>query len=833
MKQAYSARYQRIIQAKAGGFMGSGTTASAQNNFLSMEYADSDVFTGTSALRHIAQTHGNIFGEDDVTAGSETELQAAVVGASSDVDLPLAIEQSRFFANLVKRTASGEAPEHLIERLRAFLDENSGQVWENSWVRFELQRLSPYARRIFQEDLKADKADPASPARRDQARFRFTSIEGKTCVRVPVSYLIKLAMADVVGIQEFIPSDIQRTAQRLQKHFLNDNTSPETISFNVTAPCRANGQGLALARESAQRYLLTQLLIAYANERFGLRESGQEALVYCAPHPPQRQKQLNELIPDAFYRELFMSPCLSGWDRGEEKHAYMNLCHQVLSRSQLNAVAKLREAGIITRNLVVLPNMSNISLANNGVHVSLGSKILSAQRRSNSTIYPPATEKLCGDLSIKIQEHFLPLFAGSYSAAPYRIGFEHFHPEKALGFLPHELDFTHLRMLWRRWRKKAELKFCGRSITPFGPEWLDSVLSKTCRLRGDMVPDFRLVDYPLGFLSTAESPGLDGSRNNQDRLAADLDSMGVFDARMSLYQFIKMRRFSDMGFTGFEGRYYSLFGSFKTDMANAVTLQQLITALSFKYMVQGSFSHRHIPDNPQTESERRQIFFARALDLPTFYVRRNTRNRLLLKIMRHTRNMRNSRRYPGYIRIYVKDYCLALLEIIQKDGRDLIEELDCGSMLEDLWHRIEFPEQYASSGRLTRNIVEQCGHNRALDIPAHEFNAAAERYYRTTLRTNHIEEAAELLTPTMEKLQHTLCAGADGPWLDRITAGDTPGRSFTQYARQFKHQHLEGTHLLNMINLVLTSVHADNCNQRTTINDEAEHMGAAPVYRAC
>jgi hypothetical protein len=813
--------------------MGSGISASAQNNIVSLEYADSEVFTGTSALRHIARTHGNIFGENDVTAGSETELQAAVVGTSTNVDLPLAIEQSRFFANLVKRTASGEAPEHLIERLRAFLDENSGQVWENSWVRFELQRLSPYARRIFQEDLKADKADPASPARRDQARFRFTSIEGKICARVPVSYLIKLALADVVGIQELIPSDIRRTAQRLQKHFLNDNTSPETISFNVTAPCRANGQGLALARESAQRYLLTQLLIAYANERFGLRESGQEALVYCAPHPPQRQKQLNELIPDAFYRELFMSPCLSGWDRGEEKHAYMNLCHQVLSRSQLNAVAKLREAGIITRNLVVLPNMSNISLANNGVHVSLGSKILSAQRRSNSTIYPPATEKLCGDLSIKIQEHFLPLFAGSYSAAPYRIGFEHFHPEKALGFLPHELDFTHLRMLWRRWRKKADLKFCGRSITPFGPEWLDSVLSKTCRLRGDIVPDFRLVDYPLGFLSTAESPGLDGSRDNQDRLAADLDSMGVFDARMSLYQFIKMRRFSDMGFAGFEGRYYSLFGSFKTDMAYAVTLQQLITALSFKYMAQGSISHRHIPDNPQTESERRQIFFARALDLPTFYVRRNTRNRLLLKIMRHTRNMRNSRRYPGYIRIYVKDYCIALLEIIQKDGRDLIEELDCSSMLEDLWHRIEFPDQYASSGRLTRNIVDQCGHNRALDIPAPEFNAAAERYYRTTLRTNQIEEATELLTPAMEKLPHTLCSGADGHWLNRITAGDDPGRSFTHYARQFKHQRLEGTHLLNMINLVLTSVHSDNCNQRTTLHDEAEHMGTAPVYRAC
>jgi hypothetical protein len=42
-----------------------------------------------------------------------------------------------------------------------------------------------------------------------------------------------------------------------------------------------------------------------------------------------------------------MGPCLSGWDMGEAQHAYMQLCHQVLSRSQLKTVAKLREAGII------------------------------------------------------------------------------------------------------------------------------------------------------------------------------------------------------------------------------------------------------------------------------------------------------------------------------------------------------------------------------------------------------------------------------------------------------------------------------------------------------
>ncbi|MGD9848763.1 MAG: hypothetical protein AB7T15_06750, partial [Desulfuromonas sp.] len=63
------------------------------------------------------------FGASDTTAGSETELQVAVAGSRQQVDLPLTIEQSRYFANLVKRAASGDAPERQIERLRAFLDE--------------------------------------------------------------------------------------------------------------------------------------------------------------------------------------------------------------------------------------------------------------------------------------------------------------------------------------------------------------------------------------------------------------------------------------------------------------------------------------------------------------------------------------------------------------------------------------------------------------------------------------------------------------------------------------------------------------------------------------
>jgi hypothetical protein len=300
----------------------------------------------------------------------------------------------------------------------------------------------------------------------------------------------------------------------MMEHFLNDNTSPETFSFYPAVLNEDNGYGFAAATETAIRYLLIQLLTIYANDRFRLTKNGQNAMVYFAPHPPVRQKELNDIIPDSFYREIFMSPCLSGWERGEEKYQYMQLCHQVLSRSGLNTISKLREAGITFGHLAYLRNISNVSLANNGTHISLGSRRITSMMRNHASGFGQKEEKYAGDLVIKIMEHFLPLFVGTYSAAPCRIGFQDFHPESALGFLPHELDFTHLRMIWRRWKKKADIRILGWSCTPTGMTPFDIFLEKTFRVRGDYVPDYRLVDYFACLMSTDESPALNGIMEN-------------------------------------------------------------------------------------------------------------------------------------------------------------------------------------------------------------------------------------------------------------------------------------------------------------------------------
>ncbi|MCM2360051.1 MAG: hypothetical protein NDI77_18005, partial [Geobacteraceae bacterium] len=83
------------------------------------------------------------FSLHDTTAGSETELQAVVVGRREDVDLPVTIEQSNYFANILRRAAAGETPRSLLTDLERFLAGNQENVWENSWVRFPRRNLSP------------------------------------------------------------------------------------------------------------------------------------------------------------------------------------------------------------------------------------------------------------------------------------------------------------------------------------------------------------------------------------------------------------------------------------------------------------------------------------------------------------------------------------------------------------------------------------------------------------------------------------------------------------------------------------------------------------------
>jgi hypothetical protein len=790
----------------------------------SRELADADRFMGEASARPFppCPSHSAPFSAHDITAGSECELQPAVAGSRHDVDLALTLQASNYFRNVVKRVTAGDSPTRAVSDLERFLSRAPAGVWEHSWVRFPRRLLSDFAEHVFDHDLRADKRLPDGPIRWDADKF-LAVCQGETWVRVPVSYLLKLALADAISTGPPLQSDVRQWGERLMGHFLNDNSSPETHSFYVAALRPETGMGRAIARETSKRYLLTQLLVLYANERFGLRRSGQRALVYFSPNPPVRLQQLNDLISDSFYRDLFMNPCLSGWDQGEEKHRYMGLCHQVLSRSLLNTLPKLKEAGIITRNLVILPNGSTISLANNGTHLSLGSRTLSNWLRDGSADFDLRAEKYVGDLAIKIVEHFLPLFVNTFSAAPYRLDFRDFHPERALGFLPHELDYTHLRMLWRRWKKKAGLNVFGQPMTPLGPIWMDRLLSAVFGLRGDLVPDHRLIDYLVSLLSTGQSPGLDGTLGNDVRLKRDLAEMGVFDEHMSVYLLYKLRSFAAIGFSGFEGRQYSQFDSVLDDFGEAATLQALVTALAYRYIADRTVTHRDIPDDPSTESERRQAIFATAIGIPTFNVRQQSPNAFMLKILSRAGHTRLSRRYADHWRVKTLEYRRALVALLREDGAELVEGYGAHDLLQRLEARIDDPERESASGKLTRGILDEAGATSWAALSGTEFNLAAEAYYRGTLRQRHLREALDQLEADVIRQEGEMETAV---WeTGRSLCEGAPSRIVADGKRAVLEERADEGALRTLIGLTLWSVSAD----ARAFGIEQERPGHEPV----
>ena len=142
------------------------------------------------------------------------------------------------------------------------------------------------------------------------------------------------------------------------------------------------------------------------------------------------------------------------------------------------------------------------------------------------------------------------------------------------------------------------------------------------------------------------------------------------DQRMSFYMPLRLREQQRDGYSGFEARYYSLFPSYDRDMAPAVSLQQFLLAVAYKLALQSEYTHEQIPDDPTSESERRQPFFFAAAGLPAFYVHQHSRNQLLHTILLNCKKTRPSRRHPGYVRISIRDYRRASLNFLRRTGAE-------------------------------------------------------------------------------------------------------------------------------------------------------------------
>ena len=766
------------------------------------------------------------FSSNDTTVGCENELQTAVFGARENVDLPRQIESSNYFANLLERVSCQDTPRHAISGIEGFIDRNPDNIWENSWLRIPQRYLNDVASRVFADDLCRESGNSKSGPRGDYSRFFVREPGGDQHIRIPTSYLFKLALAQLIG--NGAPALVIETGRKIMSSYMNDNCSPEILSFYVQ-PFKG---GKAVADETGKRLLLSQLLLQYAGTALGLGATGQKPIVYMAPNSPMRQTELANHVSDAYYRELYINPCLSGYRYGEEKARYMEHCHEVLSRSSLHAIKSLQDAGVITRNLIVLPKNSTASLSNNGMHISIGSRRLREAVINPTVDFGATQEKYIGDLSIKIIEHFLPLFAGIYSGAPHRLDFSDMHPESVLRYLPHQLAHRHLRMFWRAWKKKSRIRFMQKALTPMGPHWLDKLLATTLQLRGDFVPDMRLLDYLVALPSTDRSPALDGSLESEGRLKQDLADMGVFDANMSLYLPYKLRQTHTAGFSGFENRIHSQFAD-QDDMAEAVDLQVLISALASKLVFSDEVTHAHIPDHRLVESERRQFFFAGAAGIHSIYVKKNSGNKFLDRILSYTKRSRSSNRYRGYRKVYLSDYREALLKFIETEASDLIDMLGLHETVANLRRRLKHPKQHSATGKLTKEILDNCNARSPFDLTASEFNAGAERYYRDSHHNQFLVGAMESVRTDAVRVEQRMTTDNAYRLAVKELIGD---QSISQYVRKVSDDvladKLSSDELSRFVNILILIIRNDSDAAEAAINGSDRSKNATSVRRA-
>jgi hypothetical protein len=226
--------------------------------------------------------------------------------------------------------------------------------------------------------------------------------------------------------------------------------------------------------------------------------------------------------------------------------------------------------------------------------------------------------------------------------------------------------------------------------------------------------------------------------------------------------------------------------------------------------VEGKISHAHIPDTPSVESERRQIFFGAAIGIPTFYVTKNSGNLFLGKILQQTRDIRQSRRYPGYLRVKNREYCRALVQLLLEDAADLIGAANLTGQMEELMLRLEQPERYSAAGRLTSGILDTVNARSPLAVSAREFNQGAEKFYRETLRKRHMEEAFGFLEE--ECLKVDPAADLDDnvrEALHTILEGKSALQFVTSGKREVLEERAPSALLRQMIELLLVIIHRD------------------------
>ncbi|OIP92088.1 MAG: hypothetical protein AUK24_02065 [Syntrophaceae bacterium CG2_30_49_12] len=178
--------------------------------------------------------------------------------------------------------------------------------------------------------------------------------------------------------------------------------------------------------------------------------------------------------------------------------------------------------------------------------------------------------------------------------------------------------------------------------------------------------------------------------------------------------------------------------------------------------------------------------------------------------MKKCERTRVSRRYPGYLRLYQKEYCLALIRILQEDAADLIDLFQLKETIADLSCRIDEPNIYSAAGKLQRGILNK-GIYSPLDMKAEEFNGQAEQYYRNDLRKEHIREAWQFLAQDLQRLE-TGCVHDGELYRDALQAiirGQCAADFIALQEQDILEEKASADVIVKLLHLMILTLHAD------------------------
>jgi len=120
--------------------------------------------------------------------------------------------------------------------------------------------------------------------------------------------------------------------------------------------------------------------------------------------------------------------------------------------------------------------------------------------------------------------------------------------------------------------------------------------------------------------SSASAAAHDEPAGNAERLKAELEAKGLSSRNMTFYTLYRLREFSKMDSPAFRRRTTACLPA-DGDLGRPRPAGAGSPPMPYQCMARGEVLHAHIRDDPDTESERRQMFFAAAIGLPVFYVK--------------------------------------------------------------------------------------------------------------------------------------------------------------------------------------------------------------------